>query len=317
MAKNVPATHHWWPKGLQRHWADKHGSIYWVDPSGKTHSKKNLKKIGSKIHGHTLFKNSVWESNFENEFSVDNEVNRIIGALLSLKPFGRNPREFIKLLSLFFKKDRDLIDMCNFYKMEEKLHRDLLALLCSLAMRSPAHRFKYERTGADWGFPPSEDLGKMNMLQSFLAAKKLFDNGSLSGHKFVILHSPIKKFYFGDGMFDTLDTGRTIGIGGRILAPLTPNICVYFCATTKGYNKNTVSLSVPSWMVDLVNEITQIYSGNTIFFSGRKPKISDNFKSGKFLRHNYRKDYLINILDDLVGVQKPNPDLLRFFDGKA
>lgn len=325
MAKNIPATHHWWPEALQKYWTDKNGSIHWINPSGEVKSKKNLKKVGSKRHGHTILKNNVWETNFEKEFSIDNEINRVIEGLISLKPLGRTPREFLSLLLLIFKRDRSLSDMCKRYSMDEKLHRNLLALLYSLAIRSPARRFRYERTGMRWGFGPNEDMGKMNMFQHFMAAKSLFDHGSLSGHRFVILHSPIKKFCFGDGMLDTIDTslpgngiGGMIGIGGRILMPLTPNLCVYFCTTLKKDNaENTASVSVAPWMVDLVNEIVQIYSGNIIFFSGEPPKLTEHFRKGVFLKHNYREDYLINLLDDVAGVQKPNPDLVRLFNGKT
>lgn len=324
MAKNIPATHHWWPKALQRYWLDKKGRINWVIPSGELKFKKNLDKVGSKRHGHTLFKNNLWESNFEKEFSIDNEINRIIDTLTSLKPLGRTPREFINLLFLIFKKDRSLKDMCHYYDMDEKTHRNLLALLYSLAIRSPARRFQYERTGMDWGFPPSEDMGKMNMFQHFMGAKRLFDQGSLSGHRFVILHSPMKKFCFGDGMFDLINTnlpgngiGGMIGIGGRFLVALTPNLCVYFCTTnSRDKSKNTASISVAPWIVDWVNEIVQIYSGNIIFYSGKPPKITEHFKQGNFLKHNYRKDSLINMLDDVAGVKRPNPDLVKFFERK-
>lgn len=100
--------------------------------------------------------------------------------------------------------------------------------------------------------------------------------------------------------------------------PLTPNLCVYFCTTLKKDNaENTASVSVAPWMVDLVNEIVQIYSGNIIFFSGEPPKLTEHFRKGVFLKHNYREDYLINLLDDVAGVQKPNPDLVRLFNGKT
>jgi len=85
-------NHHWWPVGLQSYWADRNGDVSWIEPDGKTEKKRSARrKIGFKIHGHTLLRGTVWESNFEDEFDIDNEVHKVIPALQGMKPFGRTP----------------------------------------------------------------------------------------------------------------------------------------------------------------------------------------------------------------------------------
>lgn len=112
-ASNQSKNHHWWPVGLQSYWTDRTGNVSWIEPSGKISKKKaDNRKIGFKIHGHTISRGSGLESNFESEFDIDDEVHRIIGALNELKPFGRKPSEFFALMKLVFKKDRALRDMC-------------------------------------------------------------------------------------------------------------------------------------------------------------------------------------------------------------
>lgn len=300
-------NHHWWPVGLQSYWADKAGDVWWVEPDGKIDKKRAAnRKIGLKIHGHTIFRGGVWESNFENEFDIDNDVHSVVSALLDLKPFGRTPSEFFALMKLLFKKERNLRDMCKFYHLDEKLHRSLLLLLHSLLIRSPANRSRYEGYPKIVGLAPNEEVGKANMLQNYRIAKRLCQHGLISNHYFVLLHSPLKKFVAGDGSLDWLTSGLTANrINGRALFPLTPNLCVYFCTPmSMRSSPNCASLSVAPWMVDWVNEITQIYSKDKIFFLGKRPKLTEAFRQGQFLEHKKRADELIDMLDEIAGIKK-------------
>lgn len=300
-------NHHWWPVALQSHWTNKKGDISWVEPDGKIFRKRAAnRKVGFKIHGHTVFRGSVWESNFEAEFDIDNQVHAIISGLRKLKPLGSKPSEFVGLAKLLFKKNRVLRDMCKFYDLDEKLHRDLLLFMMSLLIRSPASRSRFESYPETIGLPPNEEVGKMNMLQNYRAAKKLCRNGFTSNQYFVLLHSPLKKFNFGDGTLDWL-SGGLIGsrISGRTLLPLTPNLCVYFCTPMMMRSSpNCASLSAPPWMVDWVNDLTQIYSKQRLFFVGRAPKTTEAFRQGQFLQHKERTDALIEMLDEIAGIKK-------------
>ncbi len=300
-------NHHWWPVGLQKYWADKAGDVSWVEPNGKIEKKRyRNRKIGSKTDGHTMFRGNVWESNFEDEFDIDNEVHEIISALRSMKPFGRAPKEFFTLIKLLRKKDRTLRDVCKFYHFDEKLHRNLLLLIHSLLIRSPGNRSRYEGYPKMIGLSPDEEVGKANMLQNYRIAKDLCLDGLISNQYFVLLHSPLKKFIFGDGSLDWL-TSALVGnrINGRALLPLTPHLCVYFCTPmSMRSTPNCASLYVAPWMVDWVNEITQIYSKDKLFFLGKPPKLTDAFSRHQFLEHKERTDVLIDMLDEIADIKK-------------
>ncbi|MFE3837539.1 hypothetical protein [Pseudogemmobacter sonorensis] len=300
-------NHHWWPVALQGYWADKSGNVWWIEPSGRTDKKRAAnRKIGFKIHGHTIFRGGAWEGNFEKEFDIDSEVHNVISSLKELKPLGRTPAEFFTLLKMIFKKDRTLRDMCKYYVLEESLHRRLLLLILSLIIRSPSNRSKYEGYSRLAGMPPDEDVGKANMQQNYMIAKKICQSGFTSNQYFVLLHSPLKRFTFGDGSLDWLTSGL-IGnrINGKALVPLTPHLCVYFCTPmAMRSSPNCASLSVAPWMVDWVNEITQIYSKDRIFFKGKAPKLIEAFRRAQFLEHKQKTDALIDMLDEIAGIKK-------------
>ena len=304
--------HHWWPVGLQSYWADRVGDISWIKPDGNIEKKRSVNRnIGFKIHGHTILRGTVWESNFEDEFDIDNEVHTIIPALQGMKPFGKTPREFFTLIKMLGKKDRSLRDMCNFYHLDEKLHRNLLLLVYSLLIRSPGNRSQYEGSPKMIGLPPNEEVGKANMLQNYRFAKKLCQKGPISNQYFVLMHSTLKKFIFGDGSLDWLTSGLVgTRINGSTLLALTPHLCVYFCTpTSMRSSPNCASLSVAPWMVDWVNDITQAYSKDKLFFLGKPPKITDAFRQRQFMEHKEKTDAFIDMLDEIAGIKK-NQNLL-------
>ncbi|TPJ33704.1 hypothetical protein [Mesorhizobium sp. B2-8-3] len=305
-------NHHWWPVGLQSYWTDKAGDVSWIEPSGTVDRKRAAnRKIGYKIHGHTLFKVGEWEHKFEDEFDVDNEVHNTILAFRKLKPLGYSPSDWLKIAQLLFKKDRSLKDYCKFFQIDERNHRTLLLLIYSILIRSPASRSRYENYPGMMGLPPSEEVGKINMSQRYRIAKKLCLNGIISNQCFIILRSPLKKFIFGDGSLDWITNGLvTNKTSGRALISLTPDLCIYFCTPmTMRSSPNCASMIAPPWMVDWINQITQVYSRDKLFFLGRPPTLTDAFKKAQFLEHKKKSDDLIEMLDKIAGIEKRQ----RFF----
>lgn len=304
-----PKKHHWWPVALQSYWANSAGDLSWIEPSGKISKKRAAnRKIGFKLHGHTIFHGRDWESTFESEFFIDNEIHRIIASLAEYKPFGRTSFELVAPIRCLYRKDRNLREMCRFYSLEEKLHRNLLLLLYSLLIRCPANRSKLEGYATIVGLEPDEEVGKANIMQSYNIAKRLCQNGPISSQFFVLLHSPFQKFIFGDGCLDWLTSGLvTNRINGRTLVPLTPNLCVYFCTPmAKLSSPNCASLSIAPWMVDWVNEITQIYSKDSLYFLGKAPKLTSDFRQAQFLEHKEKTDALIEMLDEAACITERN-----------
>lgn len=297
--------HHWWPVVLQKYWTDKHEYLSWIEADGKIFKKKaKNRKIAYKSHGHTIFLGSDWESNFEPDFSAaDDRVPMVIEDILKLRPLGKTPAEFLCLIRLIFKSDRHLRDMCKFYQLNEKIHRSLLMILYSIIIRSPGSRFRYENYPTEFGMPPDEDTGKGNMFQNYRIAKNLCEKGLITNQYFILIHSSIKKFIFGDGCLDWA-SGELIAnrIKGRMLVPLTPHLCVYFC--TPRYmlrSPNCASLHAPPWMVDWINDIMQIYSRDKLFFLGKPPVLNYSFSRRQYLEHEGRSDGLIDMLDEIAG----------------
>lgn len=300
-------NHHWWSVGLQKYWADRAKDVSWIEPDGKIDKKRFFnRKIGYKRHGFTSFRGTVWESNWEDEFYIDYEVHKIIPPIQDMKPFGMTPKEFFDLIKMLPKKDRSLRDMCKFYHLDEELHRNLLLLVHSLLIRSPGNRSRYEGYPKMIGLPPDEEVGKGNMVQNYRIAKKLCQKGLISNQYFVLMHSPLKKFIFGNGSLDWLTSGLVANrIIGRTLLPLTPHLCVYFCTPMlMRSTPNCASLSLAPWMVDWVNDITQIYSKDKLFFLGKPPKITGAFRQRQFLEHKEKTDALIEMLDEIAGINK-------------
>lgn len=280
----------------------------WIEPSGKIHKKRaKNRKIGYKSHGHTMLRGSIWETNFENEFqSADDGVHEVVASLLNMKPLGKTPAEFFLMVKLRFKQDVSLRDTCKFYHIDEEIHRKLLLLLLSLLIRSPSYRSKYEGMPKLIGLLPSENVGKANMDQSYKIAKKLCETGFTSNQYFIIIHSPFKKFIYGDGNLDWLTSGIVANrIDGRILIPLTPHLCIFFCTPRfMASTPNCASITATFWMVDWINDIVQIYSRDKLFFLGKSPVLKETFKRGQFLEHQQRSDKLIEMLDEVAGIKQ-------------
>lgn len=301
-------NHHWWPVGLQSYWSDENGDVSWIDPDGNTDKKKSVKrKIGFKIHGHTLFRGDVWgETNFEDEFDIDNEVHRVVDNLEALKPLGQPFSKFESWWKSIRKKDRVLTETCAKHHIEDQASRDVLLLLYSLLIRSPSYRSKYENFPAQFGLPVSENVGKANMRQSYLLAKKLCQKGLMTNRFFVILHSDHSRFICGDGYLDWLSGSLQANqVSGRALIPLTPHLCIYICTPiAMRTNRNCAAIRAAPWMVERVNEITQVYSRDRLFFLGRKPRLTDDFLKRQFLEHS---NYRVDLLDQLDEIAQPEP----------
>ncbi len=303
--------HHWWPVALQSHWNDHNGDVWWIEPDDKVDKVRSAnRKLGLKFYGHTIFRGTNFVNNFESEFDIDNKIHGILKSLKSMKPRGTNFSDFVDLIRKLFKQKgkKDLRNICRFYDLDENLHRDLLLLMMSLLIRSPASRSRYEAYPSLIGLPPNEDVGKMNMLQAYQSAKRICLSGSLSNRYFVIIRAGFKNFICGDGTLDWISGSIDINrLNGKALIPLTPRICIYFCTPmVMRSSPNCAVFTAPPWMVDWINDITQIYSKEQLFYRYQRPKLTEAFKRRQHLTHSQQSDYLIDMLDELAGIPKPS-----------
>lgn len=298
--------HHWWPVGLQKHWTDSSGNVSWIDPDGVVARKKAAnRKIAKKAHGHTIQLDGPWTTNFEADFEgADDGANNTLQCLLAYKAKGgASFADFLSLLALLFTQDKTLSDLCRYYEMDTELADSLALLIISLLIRLPSRRHSYEQTPNIFGFPPDPNVGKANMRQFFYIARSLLKTGAARRMFFLLIRSPVKEFIYGDGALDWL-SDNLIGyrISGRALLPLTPKLCVYICTpSTRVGRSNCASFYAAPWVVDAINEITQIYSRDFLFFRKKPPTLTKHFKSRNFLSHDVQRDHLIDMLDAVAS----------------
>lgn len=292
---------------MQKHWTDQNGNISWVNPTGTVTKKKaENRKVAKKAHGHTVLLNGPWTTNFEDDFdAADNSIHHVL-AKLDVMPArgGKNFADFISLMSLLRKRDRSLSDMCRFYEMNRDDLLSLARLLMSLLIRLPARRHKYEHVPQLFDLPPDENVGKLNMRQFYGIARDSIERDAYSSLFFILIRAPLREFVYGDGVLDWM-TDSLVGlhIRGRALVPLTPKLCVYMCTPeTRRGPYNCASFFAAPWIVEAINEITQIYSKEHLFFRSKKlPRLTRHFRLGEFLSHEKQQDSLVALLDEVAG----------------
>ena len=170
-----------------------------------------------------------------------------------------------------------------------------------------SYRWTYENFPARFGLPINENIGKANMRQSYLLAKKLCQQGVMTNRAFVVLHSDHERFISGDGYLDLM-TGslQASRIDGRIVVPLTPNICIYVCTPmAMRTDRNCYAVRVPPWVVKQINQITQVYSRDRLFYLGKPPALTAEFEKRQFLQYTSPS---IDILEALDAIAQPKSE---------
>jgi hypothetical protein len=296
--------HHWWPVALQDHWSIL-GKVSWIECSGAVQSKKYARRrIAKKANGHSIFdRENPWHTNFEDAFQKsDDVVHSVVSACR--KPFttSRVLRVFWHAFRNRLRGKRDLAVFRQYVNMPLKLRRDLILLCLSLLIRSPAHRDRCERAGERMGFLPQEDTGKANMLTQVRKMTSAYSNGFKSNFFPIVIHSLRKEFIFGDGMLDALTGNSSMTYSGHALVPLTPHTCIFIsCPFSIRSDRNAAYLIAPDWLVDEINEITQIYSKNMLFYASQKPIVTEHFALGQHMQLKYHLTDTIKDLKEMSG----------------
>ena len=303
VANKESKYHHWWPVGLQKFWRDENKHVHWIEPNGSVFSKRSDQKnrdIGHSEHGHAIFRDTAWKSNFESLFSIDDSIGDIFDGLKYFEPYC-SPKfslAFDSIGSEFFGASGPALSV---YPVDQKLYQRLLLLALSLMIRSPAARWRYSMY--NFGRAVDEETAKVNIATNYRAAKQLCSVGATCVGSFVLLHSREQNFILGDGYFDQVTDSLVFGrIHGRALVPLTPSMCLYFRAPVDSCLRGKcISLFAEPGLVDSVNELTQIYSIGHLFFNGKPPKILPAFSNNRPYSHDVLNDATVRILDNIAG----------------
>ena len=116
------------------------------------------------------------------------------------------------------------------------------------------------------------------------------------------LLSKSQEFVYGDGFYCNLNVGTQNLFGARMLVPLTPSISVLHARPLQ-YNPvpRLMTRKADPDLVDLFNETTQIYSKDCLFYRSAKPKLSEHFVSGEYLRFD-NLDPIDELIHTIPGV---------------
>lgn len=296
--------HHWWPVALQSHWAVL-GKVSFIEPSGKADAKsyKN-EKMGRKAHGHTIsHSDKIWAYNFEGKFKkADDRIHAVVRRCLKMFSGGYIAKTLWRALLRRTKGEQDLSIFRAEFKIDTSFRRDLVLLCLSLLILSPANRDRLERVGSAFGLPRSEDVGKVNIHLQVDAMNREYERSYHRNIFPLIIYSYRKEFLFGDGLLDGMTSSLQSNLRGHAMVPLTPHICVFLsCPTSVRSDRNAALLLAPDWLVDEINEVTQVYSKRFLFYASQKPNLSDAFERGEHLMYEHNSSTTINTLKELCG----------------
>lgn len=295
--------HHWWPVALQEYWSTL-GEVKSLSPDGKTGARKYYnRKIAKKSHGHTIILDpEFWRDNFESEFdAADDSIHRVAMGCIRLFSLSKFARFIWRAARSRMKRRTGIEDFSESLSIDPVFRRELINLCISLLIRSPANRYKLERTGASFGLPPNEEVGKMNMKIQVDGMLRHYSDGFRGNIFSMIIYSQVKEFVYGDGLLDGISSSLgSAFLQGHALIPLTPHICILL-ATPHSIrnNQNARILFAPPWLVDHINSITQVYSKSQLFYASKAPKISDDFKKNE---HQSYKGHTTEIVRSLLNI---------------
>lgn len=271
---------------LQLFWADSSEQLHSISPDGNVDPKKPKNRgFGVKHHGHAYDRNSPWGGHFEDEYSQDDHLRGNVEFLRKLEPLVSEKNEWIALAKNNFSQGHSSGPTLNKYEIDKQKFSSILSSILLVMVRLPAFRHRLEQSHPAFHFPPSEDLGKVKMLQKTREIKNFFASAPVTNYRLLLLHSYFDEFVFGDGVYDQITSmADDPNSRGTALFPLTPNLCVFiYKSPTMAPGPKALSLEISKASVRKINELTQIYSCSTIFYRKDKPEIIDAFKQGRHL----------------------------------
>jgi hypothetical protein len=291
------AEHHYFPKGLQKFWRDDLGWVHRLRSDGKRDKSKNgtFGHVRNAHHIKLADEPSPWDESFEYIFGpIDSAVPKVINALAQVEaPIADHNLAW---------RDR----LAPQWGLETE-RRSIAQLVASLVVRSPNVRNLIRLTVSSFynGELPWPD-GKVP--QSLISAnqkpllerygKALSERG-----KFAILLSDHREFVFGDGLLNNFHSGGAISPHNpRCLVPLTPTIAIaYNCPSQYHVSANFAAIRVSPEEVEEVNWLTQVYSGQYLYYRAQLPADLSSFRVGHHQQVPYHQNAWLDALMDSIA----------------
>lgn len=264
--------HHWWPRALSRLWEDSDGMVTRLSCDG-TKRRAPAKQFGGLTNAHHMKIGGPWSTTIEPLFGDADTILPKLAQKLELLSFIEN-----KGPSAFERR----------FTPHGMLADDRMLLgegLASLLVRCPAHRnMLHLTTERFWGrtgdqvHKHDDSLIAGNIHQHYqqvVASLK-------SGGRIVLLRSGQQEFAMGEGYLSTL-VGLTIQLQYHCLLPLTPTLAVLaFAPGRYRANPPVYAIGLAPEEVDYINDVTQIYSRDCIYYRSKPPRVIEAFKVHQF-----------------------------------
>jgi Protein of unknown function (DUF4238) len=285
---NIPSQelHHWWPRGLSKLWADHDGLTSRLSASGEILRSKP-KNFGALKNAHAIKLEGPWNATIEPIFNfADSNLPRLVTSILEMhsvgRPFGASgvgqSQNRIRVYQIA-SQDRDAFSEG----------------LASLVLRSPAFRHRIRstinpyRTG--FGQPDIHERDNLiagNIHQWYSNAVSDFRRAYMG-----LLYSRTKEFIFGEGYLNNV-SGPTYTSNLRAVLPLTPELAIIsFSGSGSSPPSEVCSFAVTDVEASAINELTQVYTRDYVYFRSQQPAILDAFAQNEFLERPYHEDAMI------------------------
>ena len=284
--------HHWWPRTLAEHWGAADGMVSVIRPSGEVH-RAPPGAFGAITNAHHMKLGGPWDSTFEHLFNEpDGEIVDFVGWLATLE---------VTLAP----SERPMVERIRPEPLPHKRQQQIARITASLLARSPQIR-------------SSIKLGTESLRRRFGFSDPVADKSLIAGNqrglydayrkrmecsgRWAILFSEEKEFITGDGFFHNFPASQDgINSGRKLVLPILPTAAIVFMLPMSNPTEpRLVTLRVSASEVDALNEITQVYAGEFLFFRDELPSLIDAFKLGQHRIFEYHgHDWLDPLLDDL------------------
>lgn len=284
--------HHWWPEALSQYWTNTTGQIHCIRAGGGAFP-ANPGNIARITAGHDLRfgDDSGWTRSYEGIFDdADNSFRETVAWLQNVARSDRLERT--GSADGGFRSQA-----CSDAEWQR-----LILGIASLNVRSPRHRERCTamamKLRAKVDKEERKNLITINMLQGY---PEVVD--SLAAHgKIAIFFSESCELIFGDGFYSNLNSPYGDCSLTRMLVPLTPNAAVLYVSPMRYIREpRLVTCFAGCELVQMFNEMTQVYSKDCLFFRFQAPVVGENFLANEHLQVA-RADPMDRVIASIPGI---------------
>lgn len=187
------------------------------------------------------------------------------------------------------------------HDVELKSLSTLCECLLSLVLRAPMFRHQIlSLLGKIRTHLPKEEH-KLLIAANLRQVYHQLTTGMLGDGKFLVLLSREREFIYGDGVYNNLSPNSMHLAGVRLAVPLTPELAVIYARPMQYMvEPRLVTRIADAETIQLINETTQIYSRDYLFFRTQKPVLIEHFQKREHLRYG-DGDPIRSYINDIPG----------------